>query len=78
MRSYFGRRGSTTSRDRGQLFVFGLYFLCIVLLVLSRINHSVILDARDRLADFAAPFFSAASTPVAELRHGIDRARDYT
>ena len=78
VRNYFGRSRSPASRDRGQLFIFGLYFLCVVLLVLSRINHSVILEARDRLADLAAPFFSAASAPVSELRHGIGRARDYT
>ena len=77
-RSYFSRGRSKASRDRGQLFVFGLYFLCVVLLVLSRINHVVILDARARLADLAAPFFNVASAPVTELRHGIDRARDYT
>jgi len=77
-RSYFSRSRSGASRDRGQLFLFGLYFLCVVLLVLSRINHGVILDARDRLADLAAPFFSVASTPVTELRHGIDRVLDYS
>ena len=77
-RSYFGRSRSGASRERGQLFVFGLYFLCFVLLVLSRINHGVILDARDRLADLVAPFFSVASAPVVELRHGIDRALDYS
>ena len=54
-----------------------MYFLCFVSLVLSRINHTVILDARDQLADFVAPFFNAASVPIAAVRHGVDRARDY-
>jgi rod shape-determining protein MreC len=77
-RSYFSRSRSGASRDRGQLFVFGLYFLCVVLLILSRINHGIILDSRGRLADLAAPLLGVASAPVTELRHGIDRALDYS
>jgi rod shape-determining protein MreC len=73
----FHRRRGRSWREPGELLVFALYFLCVVLLVLSRIGHGVIADMRDRLADLTAPLLGAASAPVVELRHGFDRVRSY-
>ncbi|BAQ17076.1 rod shape-determining protein MreC [Methyloceanibacter caenitepidi] len=56
---------------------FGLYFLCAVLLVLSRIGHGVLEGARDELVDLSAPFLELASVPAIEARRAVDRARLY-
>ena len=73
----FHRRRGRSWREPGELLAFALYFLCVVLLVLSRIGHGVIADTRDRLADLTAPLLGAASAPVVEFRHGFDRVRSY-
>jgi rod shape-determining protein MreC len=57
---------------------FGLYFLCAVLLVLSRIGHGAISDARDGLVDLSAPLLEAASFPAIEARRAMERVRSYT
>lgn len=54
---------------------FGLYFLCAVLLVLSRIGHGALADARDELVDLSAPLLELASVPAIEARRAIDRVR---
>ena len=54
---------------------FGLYFLCAVLLVLSRIGHGALTDARDELVDLSAPLLELASVPAVEARRAIDRVR---
>jgi len=56
---------------------FGLYFLCAVLLVLSRIGHGVIGDARDGLVDFSAPLLEVASLPAIQARRAMDRVELY-
>ncbi len=48
-----------------------------MLLVLSRIGHGVITDARDTFADFTAPLLEAASAPVIKARHAFERVRSY-
>jgi rod shape-determining protein MreC len=75
-RSPFNRRGGSW-RGPGELVAFSLYFLCAVLLVLSRIGHGVIADARDAMADFTAPLLEAASDPVIRARHAFERVRSY-
>jgi rod shape-determining protein MreC len=59
------------------LLNFTLYFLCAVLLVLSRIEHGVLIDMRDRFVDLTAPVFELASAPVIMGRHTLARARSY-
>jgi rod shape-determining protein MreC len=59
------------------LLNFTLYFLCAVLLVLSRIGHGAVADVRDRLVDLSAPLLEAASAPVIMGRHGLARVRSY-
>ena len=75
-RSLFNRRGRSW-RGPGELVVFSLYFLCAVLLVLSRIGHGIIAETRDAFADFTAPLLEAASAPVIEARHALDRVSSY-
>jgi rod shape-determining protein MreC len=67
------------SRWRGpvELLSFTLYFLCAVLLVLSRIGHGMLVNARDDFVDLSAPLLEAASAPVILARHGLERARSY-
>src|SRR5665811_1071310 len=60
-----------------ELLSFGLYFLCAVLLVLSRIGHGVIGDARDGLVDFSAPLLEVASLPAIQARRAMDRVQLY-
>jgi rod shape-determining protein MreC len=71
------RRRLRSWRGPGELVTFGLYFLCTVLLVLSRIDHGTIADARDAFADATAPLLELASAPVIKARHAIERARSY-
>ncbi|MEM8643275.1 MAG: rod shape-determining protein MreC [Pseudomonadota bacterium] len=58
-----------------ELLSFGLYFLCSVLLVLSRIGHGVLEDTRDQLVDLSAPLLELASVPAVEARRAVDRVR---
>jgi rod shape-determining protein MreC len=60
-----------------ELLSFGLYFLCAVLLVLSRIGHGAISDARDGLVDLSAPLLEMASLPAIEARRAMDRVQLY-
>ncbi len=72
------RRHRPSWRAPVELLSFGLYFLCAVLLVLSRIGHGVIADTRDGLVDLSAPLLEAASLPAIEARHAMERVRSYT
>ena len=60
-----------------ELLSFSLYFHCAVLLVLSRIGHGVLEDARDDLIDLSAPLLELASVPAIEARRAVDRVRLY-
>lgn len=60
-----------------ELLSFGLYFLCAVLLVLSRIGHGLIADASDNLVDLTAPLLEAASIPAIEARRAVERVQTY-
>lgn len=56
-----------------ELLSFGLYFLCAVLLVLSRIGHTALEDARDGIVDLSEPLLELASVPAVEARRFVDR-----
>jgi rod shape-determining protein MreC len=75
--SPFKPRPRRSWRAPGELLNFTLYFLCAVLLVLSRIGHGAVADARDHFVDLAAPLLEAASTPVIIGRHALARVRSY-
>ena len=76
--SPFKPRPRRSWRAPGELLNFTLYFLCAVLLVLSRIGHGAVADARDRFVDLTAPLLEAASAPVIMGRHALARVRSYT
>ncbi len=71
------RRHRPSWRAPVELLSFGLYFLCAVLLVLSRIGHGAIMDARDGLVDLSAPLLELASLPAIEVRRLTERAQAY-
>jgi rod shape-determining protein MreC len=75
--SPFKPRPRRSWRAPGELLNFTLYFLCIVLLVLSRIGHGAVGDARDRFVDLTAPLLEATSAPVIMGRHALARVRSY-
>lgn len=76
-RSSIFRKTSSSWRLPVELLTFALYFVCGVLLILSRIGHGTVADARDELAELTAPLFAAASVPVIEARHAVRRVRTY-
>jgi rod shape-determining protein MreC len=75
--SPFKPRPRRSWRAPGELLNFTLYFLCAVLLVLSRIGHDAVMDVRDRFVDLTAPVLEAASMPGIMGRHALARARSY-
>ncbi len=75
--SPFKPRPRRSWRAPGELLNFTLYFLCAVLLVLSRIGHGAVADARDHFVDLTAPLLEAASVPVIMGRHTLARVRSY-
>ena len=75
--SVFKPRPRRSWRAPGELLNFTLYFLCAVLLVLSRIGHGAVADARDHFVDLTAPLLEAASAPVIMGRHTLARVRSY-
>jgi rod shape-determining protein MreC len=75
--SPFYRRRRRSWRAPGELLTFALYFLCTVLLVLSRIGHGALNDARDSFVNLTAPLLEATSLPAIELRRALDHAHSY-
>ena len=75
--SPFKPRPQRSWRAPGELLNFSLFFLCAVLLVLSRISHDAVVDVRDRFVDLSAPLLEAASTPAIMSRHALARVRSY-
>lgn len=61
----------------GGLILFALYFLCIVLLVFSRLQNEQIREARNLLADLVSPVLQAASQPAIYARRGKEQLVDY-
>ena len=76
--SPFKPRPRRSWRAPGELLNFTLYFLCAVLLVLSRIGHGAVTDARESFVDLTAPLLEAASTPVIMGRNAVSRAWSYS
>lgn len=70
-------RPRRTWRAPGELLNFGLFFVCAVLLVMSRIDHGVVDGARDWFVDRTAPVLEAASIPAIKARHVMDRVKAY-
>lgn len=64
-------------RAPGELLNFGLFFVCAVLLVMSRIDHGIVDGARDWFVDLTAPVLEAASIPAIAARHTVERAKAY-
>jgi rod shape-determining protein MreC len=75
--SPFKPRPRRSWRAPGELLNFTLYFLCVVLLVLSRIGHNAVVDLRDRFIDLSAPLLEAAAVPAIMGRHALVRVRSY-
>jgi rod shape-determining protein MreC len=75
--SPFKPRRQRTWRAPGELLNFALFFICAVLLVLSRIDHNSVVGVQDRLVDMAAPLLEAASVPGIVGRNAMDRMRSY-
>jgi rod shape-determining protein MreC len=73
----FKPRPTRSWRAPGELLNFTLYFLCVVLLVLSRIGHNAVIDLRDRFIDLSAPLLEAAAVPAIMGRHALVRVRSY-
>lgn len=75
--SPFKPRPRRSWRAPGELLNFALIFLCIVLLVLSRIGHAALTEARDSVVDMTAPLLEATSTPVMMARHAASQLGSY-
>jgi rod shape-determining protein MreC len=75
--SPFKPKPRRTWRAPGELLNFTLYFLCAVLLVLSRIGHDAVVQVRDRFVDVTAPLLEAASMPGIMSRQAMTRLRSY-
>jgi len=64
------RRGSgPASPARIRAALPALVLLCLGLLVLSRLNHSALADARWRIAEWLSPVLQAAMVPLEPVRH---------
>jgi len=75
--SPFKPRPRRSWRAPGELLNFVLYFSCVVLLVLSRIGHGAVEEARDGFAELSAPVLAAASKPVIMARGAAAQFRSY-
>lgn len=75
--SPFKPRPRRSWRAPGELLNFTLFFICAVLLVLSRIGHGAVTELRDGFVDLTAPVLEAASTPVIMARHEVARVKSY-
>lgn len=69
----FNRKKART----GGLLLFALYFLCVVLLIFSRMQNEQIHSARGILADLVSPVLQAASQPAIYARRGKEQLVDY-
>jgi rod shape-determining protein MreC len=75
--SPFKPRPRRSWRAPGELLNFTLFFICAVLLVLSRIGHNAVVDLRDRFVDLSAPLLEASAAPAIMGRHALARVRSY-
>lgn len=56
---------------------FALVFLCLVLLILSRLDYGPLRELRNGFTDLAAPVLEAASLPAARVRIAWQRLSSY-
>lgn len=75
-RTAYGLFHRKKSRSGG-LLLFALYFLCVVLLVFSRLQNEQIREARGIFSDIVAPVLQAASQPAIYARRGKEQLVDY-
>lgn len=64
-------------RRKGGYLLFALYFLCIVLLVLSRLENETVRAARGLFSDLVSPVLEAASLPAVYVRGHWQRMSSY-
>ena len=63
------RRGDDPGRGRVRFVLPVLVFLCLALLLLSRLNHSSLAQARWRIAEWMSPVLQAATVPMEPVRN---------
>lgn len=64
------RRGERPARPNHlRVALPALLFLCLGLLLLSRLNHSMLADARWKIAEWMSPVLQAAMVPLEPVRH---------
>ena len=64
------RRGDEPAvRGRVRIGLPALVFVCVGLLLLSRLNHSLLAEARWRIAEWMSPVLQAAMVPLEPIRH---------
>ncbi|MEZ5899417.1 MAG: rod shape-determining protein MreC [Hyphomicrobiaceae bacterium] len=64
------RRGSEPAANgRIRVVLPALVLLCLGLLLLSRLNHSALAEARWRIAEWMSPILQAAMVPLEPVRH---------
>lgn len=72
-----GRKPRHGSASRGGAQLFALFFLSVVLLILSRLDHDLLHKVRETSADIAAPVLEAVSVPVRYARRSFENASSY-
>lgn len=63
------RRGDSDTAPRVRFVLPALVFLCLGLLLLSRLNHSMLADLRWRVAELMSPLLQAATVPMEPVRN---------
>ncbi len=61
----------------GGWLLFTLYFVCLILLIFSRLENNHIRDVRGLFADLASPVLQAASQPAIYARRSKEQLVDY-
>jgi rod shape-determining protein MreC len=71
--SLFGRKQS----PKGGWLIFALYFICVILLIFSRLENDEIRMVRGLFSDLVSPVLQAASQPAIYARRGKEQLVDY-
>ncbi|MBB4212592.1 rod shape-determining protein MreC [Rhodothalassium salexigens DSM 2132] len=65
----FGRGGATPLKERsGTVLAAAILVVALVLVILNRVEHPLVRDARRTLTDLTAPVMTVLSAPVRKLR----------
>ncbi len=67
--------GAKRRRGGQSVTLFVLYFIATALLVLSRVGHETIDEARTALSDWSVPALEMLTMPAHGIRYGVARAR---